>query len=284
MNLSSILAVHGLTAVLLICAFLLVEETGVPVPLLSGDVLLVLAGVLIIKGNMSAWEFFPAAIVAELAGVMTAHFWSRTLGQRGLRAAANKLRMQSAVDRASARLGAARPIHIAVARLVPGLRVTTSLVAGASGVGATTFFVGVAPAIVIWLAAYTFLGVLVGVPVIAALGHVQGVALSVVILVLIGIATLAGIRYIPSTKPTAPPWIGSTVPVLVTLSVMVDVTIAMGLASGMAEMLRAWLGFDALIPLAIAVSDVVLVYIGLTRLMIGGTAGERLTGVRYGVT
>ncbi len=49
---------HGLTAISVICLLLFVEETGVPIPLLSGDVLLVLAGVLIVNGSISAWEFF----------------------------------------------------------------------------------------------------------------------------------------------------------------------------------------------------------------------------------
>ena len=59
-------------------------------PLLSGDVLLVLAGVLMVNGSISPWAFFPTAFVAEVAGVMTGHFWTRTLGQRGLEALADK--------------------------------------------------------------------------------------------------------------------------------------------------------------------------------------------------
>ncbi len=158
-----------------------------PVPLLSGDVLLALAGVLIVKGSISPWEFFPPAFVAEVAGVMTGHFWSRTLGQRGLEALAGRVRARKALDRTSARLKAAGPLHITIARLVPGLRINTTLVAGAAGISAGTFLLGVVPAIIIWLAAYTLLGVVVGVPVLASLNYVQHVAVTGVVLVLIGL-------------------------------------------------------------------------------------------------
>lgn len=125
---SILTGLHGATAVLLICVLLFVEETGVPVPLLSGDVLLVLAGVLIVNGSISPWAFFPPAFVAEVAGVMTAHLWSRTIGQRGLEALADRVRARKALDRASVRLSTAGPLHITVARLVPGLRINTLLV------------------------------------------------------------------------------------------------------------------------------------------------------------
>ena len=52
---------------------------------------------------------------------------------------ADRVRARGALDRASARLSTATPLHITVARLIPGLRITTSLVAGAAGVAPGTF-------------------------------------------------------------------------------------------------------------------------------------------------
>ncbi len=278
---SILTGLHGAVAVLLICLLLFVEETGVPIPLLSGDVLLVLAGVLIVNGSISPWAFFPPAFAAELAGVMTAHLWSRTIGQRALEALADRVRARKALDRTSARLSTAGPLHITVARLVPGLRINTSLVAGAAGVSPVTFLLGVVPAIIIWLAAYTLLGVVVGVPVLASLNHVQHIALTGVVLVLISLATAIGIRYIPPGRQLGDALIRAPRPVLIALAVVTDMAIAISAASGAAELLHDWLGFDSVISLAVIVGAVTLLYVGATRGIIGGTAGECVTGVRY---
>src|SRR5579872_479671 len=271
----------GVTAIVLICALLFVEEAGVPVPLLSGDVLLALAGVLIVKGSISPWAFFPSAFVAEVAGVMTGHFWSRTLGQRGLEALADRVRARKALDRTTARLGAAGPFHITVARLIPGLRINTTLVAGAVGISPGTFFVGVVPAIIIWLAAYTLLGVVVGVPVLASLNHVQHIAVTGVVLLLIGLATVIGIRYIPPGRQLGDALIRASGPLPMALAVAVDLTIAVSTASGTGELAHAWLGVDSVRSLAVIIGAVMLLYLAATRGIIGGTAGERLANVRY---
>ena len=275
---------HGLTAISVICLLLFVEETGVPIPLLSGDVLLVLAGVLIVNGSISPWEFFPPAFVAEVAGVMVAYIWTRTIGQRGLEALANRVRARRALDRASARLSTAGPLHITMARLVPGLRINTSLVAGAAGVAPITFLLGVVPAIVIWLAAYTLLGVVVGVPVLASLNRVQHLAVTGVVLVLIGLSTLIGIRYIPSIERLEGPLIRVSRTLAVALSVIVDLGIAICVASGMTVLVHIWLGLDGVISLTAVGAGVILIYVSATRRLIGGTAGERLTGTKYGTT
>lgn len=279
---SILTGLHGATAIVLICVLLFVEETGVPVPLLSGDVLLILAGVLIANGSISPWAFFPPAFVAEVAGVMTAYLWSRTVGQRGLEALADKVRVRKALDRASARLSNAGPVHIAVARLIPGLRINTTLVAGAAGVAPGAFLLGVVPAILIWIAVFSLLGVLVGVPVLASLNHVQHVAVTGVVLVLIGAATVIGVRYIPPTEQLGEHMIRAPGPLLIALSVIVDVTITASLAFGTAEVLEDWLGIHGVISVAATFAAVMLLYVSAMRRILGGTGGERLTGARYG--
>lgn len=259
------------------------EEIGIPVPLLSGDVLLIVAGVLIVQGSISPWVFFPAAFAAEVPGVMLAHLWSRTIGQKGLKALADRMRARKALDRASARLGTAGPLHITVSRLVPGLRINTSLVAGAAGVSPGTFLLGVIPAIVIWLAGYTLLGVLVGVPALAFLNHVQHVAVTGGALALIGLITVIAIRRVPPARNLGHTVIWVSRPLVAALAVAIDMLIA-GVFSGTTELVPDWLGFDGpdgVLSLAVIVAVVVLLYVGAARGVMGGTAGERLTGVRY---
>jgi hypothetical protein len=167
---------------------------------------------------------------------------------------------------------------------VPGLRITTSLVAGAAGVAPGTFLLGVVPAIVIWLAGYTLLGVVVGVPGVALLNHVQRLAVTGGALVLIGLITIIGIRYIPPARHHEDPLIWAPHLLLVALSVVIDITVA-GAASGTTVLLPDWLGFDGpdgVISLAVIVAVVILLYVSVARGIMGGTAGERLTRVRYG--
>ena len=252
-----------------------------PVPLLSGDVLLVLAGVLILNGSVSPWAFFPPAFVAEVAGVMVAYLWTRAIGRRGLEVVADRVRARGALDRASARLSTATPLHIMVARLIPGLRITTSLVVGAAGVAPGTFAIGVVPAIVIWMGAYTLLGVVIGMPVLASLDHVQHFAVMGVEMALIAAVTAIGIRYIPSAQHFGGSLIAGAGALIFVISVVVDMTITAGVALGTTDLFHVWLGLDNVILLAAIVAGVILLYVGVTRRVIGGTAGERLTGVRY---
>jgi membrane protein DedA with SNARE-associated domain len=272
---------HGVTAISVICLLLFVEESGVPVPLLSGDVLLVLAGVLIVNGSVSAWQFFPPAFIAELAGVTVAHLWSRTIGLRGLELIANRVRARNALDRTTSRLSSATPLHITMARLIPGLRINTSLVAGAAGVPRSTFLLGVVPAIAIWLVAYTLLGIFVGEPVLGALNHVQHLAVTGVVLILVGVVTVIGIRYIPSSDAMDSPFVRLPRTLSVTVSAVVDIAIALMVASGTTELLRAWFSVDGVVAVSAVVAVVVLIYISVTRRMIGGTVGERVTGATY---
>jgi hypothetical protein len=58
-------------------------------------------------------------------------------------------------------------------------------------------------------------------------------------------------------------------------------TLAISIASGTAELLHARLRFDSVSALAVIVAVVILLYVGATRGIMGGTAGERLTSVRY---
>ena len=75
--------------------------------------------------------------------------------------------------------------------------------------------------------------------------------------------------------------IGEPGALILAISVVVDVTIAAGVAFGTTDLFHVWLGLDNVILLAAIVAGVILLYVGATRRVIGGTAGERLTGVRY---
>ncbi|HEX6509975.1 MAG TPA: VTT domain-containing protein [Chloroflexota bacterium] len=276
---------HGTIAILLICSVLFVEESGVPLPLVPGDALLIAAGVLIANGSISPWAFFPAAFIAILAGAVTAYTWSRTIGAAAVGAVAQRLGVEKTLDRASSQLRTAGPVRIALVRLFPGLRVYTAIVSGAAGVDLRIFLLGTVPAIVIWLLVFTLIGVLVGVPALASLSHVQHLAVTGAALIAIGVVTFLGIRLMPQREVGAPALLRVPVRWLLVLSIAIDVAIASSVVSGVTELLHDGLGLDdpdGIIDLALITGAIVLLYVAVARRAVGATAGERLLGIRYG--
>jgi membrane-associated protein len=136
-------------AIVLLCTLLFAEEAGVPLPV-PGELTLIAAGLLIATGGLDPWLFVPLAIASCLAGSLTGYSWARLVGEHGLRAAAAKLHQTKRLDKVTARLRQAGPREIALSRLIPGLRVYTTLAAGAVEVDRRTFLVGITPVTVLW--------------------------------------------------------------------------------------------------------------------------------------
>lgn len=255
-----------------------------PLPLVPGDALLIAAGILIANGSMSPWIFLPAAFIAVLGGAVAAYTWSRTIGAAAVSTVAQRLRADKALARASNWLRAAGPIRIGGARLVPGLRVYTAIVAGAAGVDLRIFLLGAIPAIVVWITVFTAIGLLAGAPALASLSHAQHLAVTGAGLIAIGAVTLFGIRHIPSEDAGAPALLRAPLRWLFVLSVGIDLVIASSVVSGLTELLRDGFGLDdpdGIIDLALITGAIVLFYVGVARRIWGATAGERLLGIRY---
>ena len=54
-------------------------------------------------------------------------------------------------------------------------------------------------------------------------------------------------------------------PLLIALTVVVDLTIAISIASGTARLVHVWLGLDSVISLAAIIGAVILLYVGGAR-------------------
>src|SRR5438270_8954759 len=121
---------HGTVAAILLCSLLFVDELGVPMPLAPNEVLLLIAGLLIAGDAMPPEIFLPLAVIAMTAGMMVGFFWARAVGSERLRAFASRLGAAEHYDRAAERIRRARPIDIAIARLLPGVRPYATLIAG----------------------------------------------------------------------------------------------------------------------------------------------------------
>lgn len=275
---------HGTVALVLFCSFLFAEESGIPLPFAPGEVILVGAGILVAHGELSPWLFVPAACIATLGGALTAYTWTRTLGAVGLRALAERVHAGRALDRASDRLRSAHAPAIALCRSIPGLRIYTSLVAGAVGIELRVFLLGVIPAILVWVVGFTLLGALVGIPVEHFLGRVGKLAVDAAVVVGIGVGGILALRHVPPAE-RAHNALRST-PRLwrLVIALCIDVGIVGGIVSGVTELVRDGGGPadpDGFTDVGLIVAAIIVFYVVVTRRGIGTTGGERILNVSY---
>jgi len=118
---------HGAVALALLPALLFAEEAGVPLPFAPGELVLLFGGLLIASGGLNPYAFIPLVLFACITGSLIGYSWARVVGERGLRGLARRLRQQRNLERVEERLRSAGWLKIAVCRLIPGLRIYTTL-------------------------------------------------------------------------------------------------------------------------------------------------------------
>jgi membrane-associated protein len=195
--------VSHVSALAIVCGLLFLEEAGVPLPVAPGEAALIGAGLLVASGAVSVWLMAPLAYAAVIGGVLTGYTWARRIGPKRVHAMAVRLHAGGPYDRAAARLRAATPVQIAASRLLPGLRVYTSLVAGAVGLNLGRFMTGVLPASALWVVAFLGLGLFVGAPVERLLGRFETYALRALVVAVVVVVWVVAARRMPVAKRAA---------------------------------------------------------------------------------
>ena len=257
------------------------EEAGVPLPFAPGEAVLLGAGLLISAGTDPAWLVIPVAYLAVLGGVATAYWWAHRIGPTGLRSLAMRVHAGRPYDRAAGRLRAASPLQIAGSRLLPGLRVYTSLVAGAVGLDRRRFITGVVPASALWVVAFTGLGFFVGVPVERLMGRFAAYGLRAGMILAIAVVWVFAARRIPSPRhedqvPASPaPW---RLPVALLLDFLLVLAIV-AILSVLSDF--ATQDLNDVVLASVMFSLLSLVYMLVARETVGFTLGEALLDVRY---
>lgn len=273
--------VPQVSGVVIVCALLFLEEAGLPLPVAPGEAVLIGAGLLVASGAAPVWLMAPLAYLAVICGVLTAYTWAHQIGPKRVRALAARLHAGGPYDRAAKRLRAASPLQIAASRLLPGLRVYTSLVAGAVGLNLGRFMTGVVPASALWVATFMGLGLFVGAPVERLLGRFEAYGLRALVVVVVVVVWVVAARWMPAAGPAtgADPHRGRwRLPVAfgVDLFAVSCVAGALSLFTGLTG------GAPDDLALVVAMFAILgVLYLVVARQTVGYTLGEAILDVRY---
>jgi len=273
---------HGAVAIVLLCSLLFLEEAGVPLPFAPGELTLLAAGLLIAAGGLDPWIFVPLGVVVCVAGALVGYSWARIVGEHELTRLAARFHQTKALERVSSRIRSAGPVGIGVSRLIPGLRIYTTLVAGAFQVKRRTFMEGIIPSTAIWVCVYVAVGVVAGIPVEHFLTKVARLAVQGAILLVIGVGGYLAMRRAPAhgREPLVnlPGWAKTVFAALVDLGVVATIL------TGLLAIVRRVSGTDfsaSWADLAVVVAALGFIYLFITRRSTGATVGEALLHTVY---
>jgi membrane protein DedA with SNARE-associated domain/DNA-binding transcriptional ArsR family regulator len=266
----------------LLCGLLFAEESGVPLPFAPGEIVLLAAGLLIAAGGLDPYVFIPLAMLACTAGSVVGYSWARLVGEHGLTSLAQRLHQQRNLERVSKRIRSAGWIGVAVSRLIPGLRIYTTLVAGAVRVPPRTFVAAIVPSTVVWVGAFVALGTVVGIPVEHFFNQVEQLAVQGAILVVMGLGIYFAIRRTPPS--TGAGLVRVPRAVRASIAATIDIGVIASIVTGLLAVGRRLFGIgigagwlDAVIPMVV----VGIIYIVVARRGAGGTVGEALLQTSY---
>jgi energy-coupling factor transport system substrate-specific component len=185
-------ALQGPELVAVICALMFTEETGVPLPFAPGDIVLAIGGIAVAGGRVNPFLLVGAVLLSITVGATLGREGGQLLGWNRLMRVAEPLRARGPLERAAGLLQRGGWRAVFTARLIPGLRVYTSQVAGVSRMPRLTFLSGLIPANVVYIAGFVGLGAAFGRPILAlvqAAEHQLLIALLVLV-ALVGVFLL----------------------------------------------------------------------------------------------
>src|SRR5438876_6158121 len=169
-----------------------IEETGVPLPFAPGDLVLAIGGIAVAGGRVNPVLLVVAVSISITVGAIIGRAVAELLGWDRLMRIAQPLHARGALERAAGLLQRGGWRTVFTARLIPGLRVYTTQVAGVSRVPFRTFVAGLLPANAVYIAAFVGLGAAFGRPILALiqLAEHQLVIALLILVPLVGVFLL----------------------------------------------------------------------------------------------
>ena len=193
---TSIGSLSGDLLLVVIAGLVFVEETGIPIPFAPGDLLLIIAGVAIASDTVDAVPMVSALLLATILGAMVGREVFAAVGRPALLKAADSLGFRPALNRTTDLLQRRGAPAVFIGRLIPGLRITTTQVAGVSKISRLTFAAGLIPSVVVYIAIFVGLGALVGQPAVRMFHRAEHRFFVVTVTVLAALAVILSVRWL----------------------------------------------------------------------------------------
>jgi membrane protein DedA with SNARE-associated domain len=185
---------HGLLAA---CTALFIEEAGVPLPILPGDVVMLAVGIQARRGLVPLWLALVALEVVTVLGASLLYFVSRRAG-RGLIYRYGKFLHVTPERLAQAEVWVRRhgPLAVIGGRVFPGLRIATAIGCGVLDVPVWTYLPSLAAGAMLYILIYTLLGYYFGPAALLALErlHIPLEVVGSLVVLIVGVVWLAQAR------------------------------------------------------------------------------------------
>jgi len=192
----SIATLSGDLLIGVIAGLVFIEETGIPVPFAPGDLLLIIAGVAIASDTVEPIPMVAALLTATVVGAIIGREVFAAVGRPALMKAADALGFRPGLERATHLLRRRGALAVFIGRLIPGLRISTTQVAGVSKVPRLTFAAGLIPSVIIYIGFFVGLGALAGQPAVRLFHRAEHRFFVVAVTVLAALAVILSIRWL----------------------------------------------------------------------------------------
>jgi membrane protein DedA with SNARE-associated domain/uncharacterized RDD family membrane protein YckC len=193
---SSIASLSGDLLIAVIAGLVFIEETGIPIPFAPGDLLLIIAGIAIASGTVEPVPMAAALLTATVLGAMIGREVFVAVGRPALMKAADALGFRPALERATHLLRRRGAPAVFIGRLIPGLRISTTQVAGVSNMPRLTFAAGLIPSVVVYIAFFVGLGALAGQPAVRLFHRAEHRFFVIAVTVLAALAVILSVRWL----------------------------------------------------------------------------------------
>jgi membrane-associated protein len=190
MDAQHLLQLNPVLLVAVISVLCFVEECGLPLPFAPGDIMLMIGGLAIANHEVHPVLFVGLVFLASVTGAFAGREIFARLGRPALMRLAGWLHAKPALLKAEQMVRRSGWRAVLVGRLIPGLRVHTTQIAGVSQMPRTAFLRGLVPAAAIYITAFTTVGIVVGPSALQLLHHLQHHLFT---LALVGLALAAAI-------------------------------------------------------------------------------------------
>lgn len=194
--LSSIGSLSGDLLLAVIAGLVFVEETGIPIPFAPGDLLLVIAGIAIASDTVDPVPMVGALLLSTVLGAMIGREVFAAVGRPALLKAADALGFRRPLDRTTALLRRRGAPAVFIGRLIPGLRITTTQVAGVSKMPRLTFAAGLIPSVFVYIAVFVGIGALAGQPAVRLFHRAEHRFFVIAVTVLALLAVILSVRWL----------------------------------------------------------------------------------------